>query len=256
MGGSVEVVMRADGAVDDPLDADGALIEQLERLPILCRFQYAPIARVIASLFDPALAQYQEVLAALSHHEQAQAAALAGAGAGARAPPLPPEAAQRVRLLEGQLTWLVYIVAAILGGVTWQSGGGGGGGTDPHSAMLMHGLAVACHGPGGGGGGADDDGDGAASESVLDADLSRRVLQLAQAVEYRASSSNGTAKCDARLELALLFYFQVVRDDVSRKDGAAQPLRCNPSRAARAALLIGRLNHYDVIRRALLARLF
>ena len=49
---SVQVVALAEGSVDDPLDDEGALKEQLERLPVICRFQYAPLARYVAQLLD------------------------------------------------------------------------------------------------------------------------------------------------------------------------------------------------------------
>ena len=35
--GSVEVVLKSDGGLEDPLDDDGSLCEQLDRLPVICR---------------------------------------------------------------------------------------------------------------------------------------------------------------------------------------------------------------------------
>jgi hypothetical protein len=37
---SVEVVVMSEGTLDDPLDDEGSLKEQLERLPVICLFQY------------------------------------------------------------------------------------------------------------------------------------------------------------------------------------------------------------------------
>jgi len=48
-------------------------------------------------------------------------------------------------------------------------------------------------------------------EEAIDASLSRRVLQLASLIDVRLSSSSGAAKCDQRLEMALLYYFQSFR---------------------------------------------
>jgi len=153
---SVEVVLMSDGTVEDPLEDEGSLKEQLDRLPVICRFQYDIVATYILSLFDPAMQHYQEVLSVLT-------------------PEGPAEAMRRAEVLEGQLTWLVYIVGAVIGGYSL---------TD----------ATALDG-----------------EETIDASLSRRVLQLAQGVDYRLSSTGGRAKCQERLELALLYYMQTFR---------------------------------------------
>mmetsp|Transcript_992 Transcript_992/g.1252 ORF Transcript_992/g.1252 Transcript_992/m.1252 type:complete len:1105 (-) Transcript_992:236-3550(-) len=153
---SVEVVLMSDGTVDDPLEDEGSLREQLDRLPVVCRFQYESVAQFILTLFDPAMQHYQDVLSVLT-------------------PEGPAEAMRRAEMLEGQLTWLVYIVGAVIGGYSL---------TDT-TAM-----------------------DG---EETIDASLSRRVLQLAQGVDFRLSSTGGRAKCQERLELALLYYMQTFR---------------------------------------------
>ena len=57
---SVKTVLRSDGALDDPLDDDGSLMEQLDqRLPVICRFQYGPVANLILNKFDPLMNQYR-----------------------------------------------------------------------------------------------------------------------------------------------------------------------------------------------------
>jgi exportin-7 len=78
-------------------------------------------------------------------------------------------------VVEGQLTWLTYIVGAIIGGQSWSS------------AQMEDG------------------------EEIIDASLSRRVLQLAQGIDYRLSSTNGLGKADPKLEISLLYYFQFFR---------------------------------------------
>eukprot|EP00957_Ditylum_brightwellii_P040912 3097510-Ditylum_brightwellii.AAC.1 len=63
--GSVETVLMSDGALEDPLEDDGSLKEQLDRLPVICRFQYGPVANIILTKFDPLLSSYREMMAHL-----------------------------------------------------------------------------------------------------------------------------------------------------------------------------------------------
>lgn len=158
--GSVETVIRSEGALEDPLDDDGSLKEQLDRLPVICRFQYGPVANLIIGKFDPLLSQYQEVVRALGSNALNTA---------------PPDVQQRIEIIESQLTWLTYMVGAIVGGHSWSSA---------HIA------------------------DG---QETIDASLSRRVLQLAQGMDFRLTSSNGVSRSDVRLEHAMLYYFQNFR---------------------------------------------
>jgi exportin-7 len=158
--GSVETVLRSDGAIEDPLDDEGSLKEQLDRLPVICRFQYGAVANMILNKFDPLLNQYREAVSSLGSSATASA---------------PPDVQLRVAIIENQMTWLTYIIGAIVGGHSWSSA---------HMA------------------------DG---EETIDASLSRRVLQLSQGMDYRLTSSNGTGRADAKLEQALLFYFQNFR---------------------------------------------
>jgi exportin-7 len=104
--GSVETVLRSDGALDDPLDDDGSLKEQLDRLPVICRFQYGPIANLILQKFDPLLNQYRELMAHMGTNSTESA---------------PQEMQQRMAIVEGQLIWLTYLVGTIVGGHSWSS---------------------------------------------------------------------------------------------------------------------------------------
>lgn len=160
MVGSVETVLRSDGALDDPLDDDGSLKEQLDRLPVICRFQYGSVANMTLNKLDPLMSQYRDIVATLGANPTASS---------------PPDVQQRVAIIEGQLTWLTYMVGAIVGGHSW-------------SAAHM-----------------------AAGEETIDASLSRRILQLAQGMDYRLTSSNGLGRADPRLEQAVLYYFQNFR---------------------------------------------
>lgn len=158
--GSVETVLRSEGALDDPLDDEGSLKEQLDRLPVICRFQYGPIANILIQKFDPLLNTYRELMPQLGNNSTESAS---------------QDIQQRVAIVEGQLTWLTHMVGTIVGGHSW-------------SAAHM--------------------GDG---EEAIDASLSRRTLQLAQGIDYRLTSSNGAGRADAKLETAMLYYFQNFR---------------------------------------------
>ena len=158
--GSVETVLRSDGALDDPLDDEGSLREQMDRLPVICRFQYGAVANMILNKFDPLLNQYRDLMTPLGVNPTSTA---------------PADVQQRMAIIEGQLTWLTHMVGAVVGGHSWSS------------AQMADG------------------------EETIDASLSRRALQLAQGMDFRLTSSNGAGRSDARLEQALLFYFQNFR---------------------------------------------
>ena len=158
--GSVETVLLSDGSLDNPLDDVGSLMEQLDRLPTLCRYQYNPIANKILGKFDTLLNQYKDVLSRVGN--------VSTEGS-------PGDIARTIILLEGQMTWLTYLVGAIIGGHSWS----------------------AVHTKSG--------------EETIDASLSRRVLELSKILDYRMTSSNGVGRSGPKLELAMLFYFQNFR---------------------------------------------
>lgn len=158
--GSVEMVISSDGALDDPLDDDGSLKEQLDRLPVLCRFKYTEIAQLILNKFDPLLNKYRQAISHIGSSSTANA---------------PADISAQIFIIEGQLTWLTYIIGSVVGGHSWSS------------AHL---------------------GDG---DETIDASLSRRTLQLAQCVDYRLTQSNGIGRSDPKLEQSLLYYFQNFR---------------------------------------------
>jgi exportin-7 len=158
--GSVEMVVNSDGGLDDPLEDDGSLKEQLDRLPNICRFKYGDVAQLILNKFDPLLNQYRQALGHIGSSSTESA---------------PADVSRQIRIIEGQLTWLTYIIGSIVGGHSWSS------------AHL---------------------GDG---DETIDASLSRRALQLAQCVDYRLTQSNGVGRADCKLEESLLFYFQNFR---------------------------------------------
>ena len=157
---SVEMVWDGQGALDDPLEDDGSLKEQLDRIPTLCRFQYATVANLIFIQFDPLLSQYRDLLTHLGS---------------ARTEDSPADIQKRIEIIEGKLTWLMYIVGAIVGGHSWSSGNLGEG------------------------------------DETIDANLSRRAFQLIQYVDYRLTTSNGVGRASSKLEQAILYYCQSFR---------------------------------------------
>lgn len=156
--GSVELIY--DEGMDDPLEDDGSLREQLDRLPVICRFKYSEVANLILNKFDPLLNQYRQALSHIGSSSTENA---------------PADVSRQICIIEGQLTWLTYMIGAIVGGHSWSS------------AHL---------------------GDG---DETIDSSLSRRALQLAQCVDYRLTQSNGVGRADLKLELAILYYFQNFR---------------------------------------------
>lgn len=65
----------------------------MDSLPYLCRFQYGETAEYLTSLTDPLIAAYQNY---------------GGSAAG--------QDLKQLEMLEGQLTWLVHIIGAVVRG--------------------------------------------------------------------------------------------------------------------------------------------
>jgi len=157
---SVHVVDRSDGAVDDPLDDEGGLKDQLDRLPVLCRFRYAAVARFLGDGFDATAQNYERCLAAETQ-------------AGSSSPHQQPQSSMRSSL-ERQLAWLAYVIAAVVGGVSWNQ------------------LPLA------------------EGEEALDAALARRAFALIEVIDV-AHQAQPETRCDARLELAVLYFLTQFR---------------------------------------------
>ncbi len=86
---SVEIVAQSNGQIEDPLEAP-SLREEMEALPTLGRLKFAHSSAMLTSLFDPLAAAYEQRLLSLTKQE--------------------------AFIFESKLTWLVQIIAAILGG--------------------------------------------------------------------------------------------------------------------------------------------
>jgi exportin-7 len=89
---SVDVVVASDGAIDDPLDDEGSLREQMERLPVIARLQYDTVAQYLLSMFEQALTMYEQGISM----------------------PATAQVAQQLQVLEGRMTWLTYMVASVI----------------------------------------------------------------------------------------------------------------------------------------------
>lgn len=149
---SVDVVVASDGDVEDPLDDEGSLKEQMDRLPVIARLQYDTVAQGLVTLLEQGLGMYQEVLSLDGN--------------------MNPAVGQRIQTLEGRLTWLTHMVAAIISSQT--------------SADTRKGN----------------------SDLLWDGRLCRYIFQLAQFVEFRLSNSAGKLRSSENLELALMTFFR------------------------------------------------
>ncbi|XP_044003499.1 exportin-7 isoform X1 [Aphidius gifuensis] len=89
---SVTVVVR-DG-LEDPLDDLGMVQQQLEQLSVIGRCVYQKTCTLLVQLFDQYARQYQELLSQTATSTQQI----------------------KIKIQEGQLTWLVYIIGSAVGG--------------------------------------------------------------------------------------------------------------------------------------------
>ncbi|KFM22754.1 Exportin-7 [Auxenochlorella protothecoides] len=103
---SVRTVVQ-DGLTDDPLDSEEQLQDQLDSLPYLFRFQYEKMAEALTCAADPLIAAYAS---------RGAGGAVAGGAASSSSPP------RDAAVLEGQLTWIVYMVGAVVRGRASASG--------------------------------------------------------------------------------------------------------------------------------------
>ncbi|MAD56215.1 MAG: hypothetical protein CL974_01570 [Euryarchaeota archaeon] len=147
---SVETVIKSDGSVEDPLEDEGSLREQMDRLPVILRLQYELVAQNLMTTFEQLLQTYEQGL-------QMQ---------------LTPDVELQLEILEGKMTWLTYMVAAVIGS---QSP------ADPRRSK---------------------------NELLWDGRLSRCVYTLVNMIDFRLGKTHGEGKCDEKLEIAILHYFK------------------------------------------------
>uniref|UniRef100_A0A1D1ZXG9 Importin N-terminal domain-containing protein n=1 Tax=Auxenochlorella protothecoides TaxID=3075 RepID=A0A1D1ZXG9_AUXPR len=154
---SVRTVVQ-DGLTDDPLDSEEQLQDQLDSLPYLFRFQYEKMAEALTSAADPLIAAYAS---------RGAGGAVAGGAASSSSPP------RDAAVLEGQLTWIVYMVGAVVRGRASASG--------------------------------------ADAQEAVDGDLAARVFGVLRAAEGPGHAARAGAASRRRLELALLSFLQSFR---------------------------------------------
>lgn len=144
---SVSAVL-ANSAIDDPLENAEQLADQMDSLPYIFRFEYEATNQYFCSVMDPIVAAYSRGLA-------------------------PGQDAVQVDILEGQLTWLVHIIAAVI------------------KCRLSSSTAE--------------------SQETIDGDLAARAFGLLQIVDsgYHATRYNTVSR--QRLDIALLAFFQGFR---------------------------------------------
>lgn len=94
---SVDIIVESDGAVEDPLDDEGSLKEQMDRLPVIARLQYDVVAQYLLQVFEQTLSAYEmNVKMAISATPTQQLR-------------------KQLLIFEGRMTWLTYMVASVIG---------------------------------------------------------------------------------------------------------------------------------------------
>jgi exportin-7 len=147
---SVEVVVQMEGGVDDPLDDEGSLREALDRLPVIARLQYESIAQFLRSSFERLISDFEQAMSMGAEQLRQQQ--------------------QGVAIMEGQLTWLIHITAAVVG----------------------------VQGP--------SDSKKNAAELGWDGHLCRCIFTLIELLDRRAAQTK--VRADSKLELAILSFFK------------------------------------------------
>uniref|UniRef100_A0A7S4KJ54 Importin N-terminal domain-containing protein n=1 Tax=Guillardia theta TaxID=55529 RepID=A0A7S4KJ54_GUITH len=138
---------------EDPMENEELLVDQLDSASPLCRYQYERAAEFLISLFDPLVNKLQALAG------QSQVSGMANA---------------EVQMVEGELSWLVYFVGAVVGAR----------GTSRSSD----------------------------EQELLDGDLCARVFKTIQWIEMRQPmQAGGSSSTLERLELSLLYFFQYFR---------------------------------------------
>ncbi|KAL5220326.1 hypothetical protein ABZP36_025039 [Zizania latifolia] len=141
----------ADDSADNPLDNVEVLQEQLESLPYLCRFQYQHSSLHIINIMEPLLQAYTER---------------------SRLPA--PGDANELAVIEGQITWIVHIIAAI----------------------LKIRQTIGCS---------------QESQELIDAELAARVLQLINITDTGVHAQRYQELSKQRLDRAILIFVQNFR---------------------------------------------
>jgi exportin-7 len=94
---SVDIVVESDGAVEDPLDDEGSLKEQMDRLPVIARLQYDVVAQYLLAMFEQTLSAYEVYVKTAYNSAPTQ------------------QLTKQLLIQEGRMTWLTYMVASVIG---------------------------------------------------------------------------------------------------------------------------------------------
>lgn len=143
------VAAAVKGGSEDPLDNEEQVADQLDAIPFLCRFQYRSTADFLLALMQPLSDKYTE-------------AAVPGKAS-----------AEEVEIMEGQLTWLVHLVGAIIKG------------------RLSSPTAE--------------------SQEPIDGDLAAQVFGLLKVCDVGVHGQRTSERSRQRLDIALLGFFQSFR---------------------------------------------
>ncbi len=146
---SVQLVLQ-NPSVEDMLANEEQLQEQFDCLPFLCRFQYEDLSKYLCSLTDPLVKGFTECGIMT-----------------------PGSDVSRLLLLEGQLTWIVYIIGAVVRGRLNSSS--------------------------------------AESQESIDGDLAARVFALLRVMDSGFHTQRYGHRSRQRLDKALLSFFQNFR---------------------------------------------
>jgi exportin-7 len=88
---SVEVVVDNED-VEDPLEDEGSLKEQMERLPVIARLKYETVAQYLIDMFEQALTMYEQSVTIVTNNNTNR----------------------ELKILEGRMTWLTYMIASVI----------------------------------------------------------------------------------------------------------------------------------------------
>jgi len=146
---SVQLVLR-NPSVEDMLENEEQLQEQFDCLPFLCRFQYEELSKYLCSLTDPLVKGFTDCGNLSIGSDVSQ-----------------------LLLLEGQLTWIVYIIGAVIRGRLNSSS--------------------------------------AESQESIDGDLAARVFALLRVMDSGFHAQRYRERSRQRLDKALLSFFQNFR---------------------------------------------
>jgi exportin-7 len=208
------IQVSQDSTLDDPLEDEGSLAEQLDKLPTICHYNYRMIGDYLIQVFDSILAQYRDVASntninSSSSRQQQQQQQQQQEEEDMSDNMGDSSISTTLYGLEMQLAWLIYIVGSILGGHSYLNN------VNHHHAHIISSPQSS----------GDSGSNHVGGDELIDADLSQRVFSTIQCVEHRLIQSGGQTKCHVHLELAFLHYFSYFRRSyIGEQHGMPMPM--------------------------------